>query len=157
MIKHKNTAAERPYPLMWDGHDYAELPLASLTFDRCMTRIIAPYCVTLAFFSTTREVLVGRGDPGDSLAGRSILPGDALLFDHSRTTPQDDAIMLVEDGREFVARVCHVLTDGSVEYHADTAAEGYPILTGERRVWGTLAAVVRATDGRLPVPSEYAD
>jgi len=155
VIKHKNTAAERPYPLMWEGHNYAELPLESLTLDSCMTRMIAPYCVTLAFFSTTRELLVGRGDPGDSLAGRSILPADALLFDHSRTTPQDDAIMLVEDGREFVARVCRVLADGTVEFRA--AAEGYPILTGARRIYGTLAAVVRATDGRLPVPDEYAD
>lgn len=146
MIKHKNAAAERPYPLMWEGHDYAELPLESLTLDSCMTRIIAPYCVTLAFFSTTRELLVGRGDPGDSLAGRSILPGDALLFDHSRTTPLDGAIMLVEDGREFVARVCHILADGAVEFHA--AAEGFPILSGECRIYGTLAAVVRATDGR---------
>ncbi len=146
MIRHKNTAGDRPYPLLWEGHDYAALPLESLTFDSGMTCLIAPYCVTLAFFSTTREVLVGRGDPGDSLAGRSIRPGDALLFDHSRTAPQDDAIMLVEDGREFVARVCRVLADGTVEFRA--AAEGYPILTGERRVWGTLAAVVRATDGR---------
>jgi len=133
LIKHANAAADRPYPLLWDGHDYAALPLTSLTLDSGMTRLIAPYCVTLAFFSTTRGLLVGRGDPGDSLTGRSIRPGDALLFDHSRTTPRDDAIVLVEDGREFVARVCHVLADGAVEFHA-TAAD-YPILTGERRIW----------------------
>ena len=27
---------------------------------------------------------------------------------------------------------------------------GYPILNGERKVYGTLAAVVRATDGKGP-------
>ena len=35
MIKHKNAAADRPYPLLWDGHDYAPLPLESLTIDTC--------------------------------------------------------------------------------------------------------------------------
>jgi len=146
MIKHKNTAADRPYPLMWEGHDYEPLPLESLTFDSCMTRLIAPYCVTVSFFSITDRLLVGRGEQDDSLTGRSIIAHDLLIFDEQKTAPLDGAIVLVQDGREFVARVCHILADGAVEFHA--AAEGYPILTGARKIYGTLAVVVRATDGR---------
>ncbi len=146
MIKHKNTAADRPYPLMWEGHDYEPLPLESLTMDMCDIRIIAPYCVAIRFFSTTDQLLVGRDNHGASLAGRHILPDDQLIYDGRRTAPEDGAIQWVQDSGEWVPRVCHILADGAVEFHA--AAEGYPILTGERRIYGTLAAVVRATDGR---------
>ncbi len=131
---------------MWDGTAYETLPLESLTLDSCDTRMIAPYCVAVRFFATTDRLLAGRGEQGDSLTGRSILPGDLLIYDESRTTPEDGVIMLIRHGKEVAARVCVVLADGTVEFHA--AAEGYPIFTGACRVYGTLAAVVRATEGR---------
>jgi len=44
---------------------------------------------------------------------------------------------------------------------AHAAAASYPILGGERKIYGTLAAVVRcpdgAEDGRMPVPPQSAD
>jgi hypothetical protein len=154
----KRPAAERLHPLMWE--DYAALPLESLTFDTIDTRIMAPYCVAIRFFSQGHYLHAGRQDHGDSLAGRNILAGDLLIFDRDRTTPTDDAIMLVEDRHPaYVARVCRLLAPGFAEFHA--AAPGYPILNGARRIVGTLAAVVRCTDGsqggRMPVPLEGAD
>jgi hypothetical protein len=135
---------ERKHPYMWA--DYDELPTDSLTFDQTMVRLVAPYAVCVTFFSTTRKLADNRFETDSSLTGRGILPGDLLIFDCSRTTPEDDAIMLVRDGRERVSRICKVLADGFVEFHA--AAAGYPILNGEREIVGTLAAVVRATDGK---------
>jgi len=140
--------AERQHPYMWA--DYTELPPASLSFDMCDTRIIAPYCVTLRFFAQGHYLHPGRRDHGDALSGRHILPDDVLIFDRDRTTPEDDAIMLVKDGGDWVPRVCKILADGFVEFHA--AAPAYPILSGEREIVGTLAAVVRATDGKAVQP-----
>jgi hypothetical protein len=136
--------AARQHPYMWA--DYEELPTDSLTFDQTMTRLVAPYALCVTFFTTTRELLDNRHETDASLTGRGIYPGDLLIFDKSRTTPDDDAIMLVGDGRGWVARVCKVLAPGFAEFHA--AAEGYPVLNGERRIWGTLAAVLRCTDGK---------
>jgi len=135
---------ERQHPYMWA--DYEELPVESLTFDTITTRIIAPYALCVTFFATTRELGDNRHETDASLTGRGIYPGDLLIFDRSRVTPEDDAIMLVQDGRAWVPRVCKVLAEGWVEFHA--AATGYPILNGERKVYGTLAAVVRCTDGK---------
>lgn len=136
--------AERQHPYMWA--DYEQLPTASLTFDQTMTRIVAPYALCVTFFATTRELLDNRHETDASLTGRGIHPGDLLIFDRSRTSPDDDAIMLVRDGRTWVPRVCKVLGAGFVEFHA--AAAGYPILSGERSIYGTLAAVLRCTDGK---------
>jgi len=72
----------------------------------------------------------------DSLSGRQIAVGDVLIYDQART---DEARPWI------VARVCR-LVDGWPEYHA--TVPGYPILNGERKVYGTLAAVVRCTDGK---------
>lgn len=144
--KDTNSAADRPYPLMWDGRDYAVLPLASLTLDTVDVRIGPPYCVGVRFFSTAHELLVGRRDHGDCLVGRHILGDDVLIYDAGRTTPEDGAIMLVEDGQTWRPRVCRVLAAGVVEFHA--AVAGYPILTGARRISGTLAAVIRVADGQ---------
>ncbi len=146
MIHRKNNDPARPYPLMWDGIDYEPLPLESLSIDSSMVRLMAPYCVTISFFSTTQHLNDNRGETDGGLIGRNILPQDILIFDQTRTTPLDGAIMQVQDGRGWIARVCHILADGAVEFHA--AAEGFPILTGARKIYGTLAAVVRATDGR---------
>ena len=146
MIHRKNNDPARPYPLMWDSTDYEPLPLESLTIDSSMVRLMAQYCVTISLFSTTQHLNDNRGETDGALVGRGILPGDILIFDRSRTAPLDGAVMLIQEGKEWMARVCHILADGAVEFHA--AAEGFPILTGERRIYGTLAAVVRATDGR---------
>jgi len=146
----RNYEAQHPYPLMWEGGDrYRTLPTESLTLDMIDTAFIAPYCVIVRFFATSDRLLVPRDTADAGLTGRGILPGDLLIFDAVRAAPQNGAVVLVQDGAGWVARVCAVLADGTVEYHADTAAEGYPILTGERRVSGTLAAVIRATDGRV--------
>ncbi len=141
----RRPAAERQHPYMWA--DYEELPVASLALDHSTTRVVAPYALCVTFFSAARQLGDNRGATDASLTGRGILPGDLLIFDYARTTPEDDAIMLVQDGRAWVPRVCKVLAEGWVEYHA--AATGYPILSGERKVYGTLAAVVRATDGKV--------
>ncbi len=135
---------ERKHPYMWA--DYEQLPTASLTFDQTMTRLVAPYALCVTFFATTRELVDNRHETDASLTGRGIHPGDLLIFDRSRTTPDDGAIMLVQDGREWVSRVCKVLAAGWVEFHA--AAAGYPVLSGERQIYGTLAAVLRCTDGK---------
>jgi hypothetical protein len=127
--------------------DDTTLPLASLTFERVSIRIDPPYYLAVVLKSSGHYLNTHSRLTDDSLGGRHILPGDLLIFDYDRTTPEDGVIMLVQDGAEYVARVCRVLADGRVEFHP--AAPGYPILNGERRISGTLAAVVRATDGRV--------
>jgi len=47
-------------------------------------------------------------------------------------------------------RICRVLDGGAVEFHA--AAESYPILNGARRIVGTVAVVVRCTEGQEASP-----
>ncbi len=139
--------AERKHPLMWA--DYDEIPMRSLTLDTATIGLEAPYAVALRFFSTGHPLstwLVVE----DSLSGRHIREGDVLIYDQARTTPEDDAIQLVAENTDgatprIVARVCR-LVDGCPEYHA--TVPGYPILNGARKVYGTLAAVVRCTDGK---------
>lgn len=144
--------AQAPAPAVGVPHslllmeDYSTLPLASLTIDHATVRLDEPYFVGVAFFANGHYLNTNRREQGDALIGRNIVPDDLLIFDYDRTTPEDGVIMLVEDGREFVARVCRVLGAGFVEFHA--AAPGYPILSGERKIYGTLAAVIRTTDGR---------
>ncbi len=138
---------ERQHPLMWA--DYAEIPLQSLTLDNATIGLEAPYAVALRFFSTGHPLGTWLMVE-DSLSGRQIREGDVLIYDQARTAPEDDAIQLVAERTDeaqpwIVARVCR-LVDGWPEYHA--TVPGYPILNGERKVYGTLAAVVRATDGK---------
>jgi len=139
--------AERKHPLMWA--DYEEIPVESLTLDNVMIGVEAPYAVALRFFSTGHPLSTWLMVE-DSLSGRHIREGDALIYDRARTAPEDDAIQLVAENTDgatpwIVARVCR-LTDGCPEYHA--TVPGYPILNGARKIYGTLAAVVRATDGK---------
>ncbi len=139
---------ERKHPLMWA--DYEAIPVQSLTLDTATIGLEAPYAVALRFFSTGHPLstwLVVE----DSLSGRHIREGDVLIYDQARTAPEDDAIQLVAENTDgatpwIVARVCRVLADGWVEFHA--TVPGYPILHGERKIYGTLAAVVRCTDGK---------
>ncbi len=139
--------AERQHPLMWG--DYEEIPIDSLTLDNATISLEAPYAVALGFFSTGHPLGTWLMVE-ESLSGRHIREGDVLIYDRERTAPEDDAIQLVAERTDeaqprIVARVCR-LTEGGAEYHA--TVPGYPILNGERQVYGTLAAVVRATDGR---------
>lgn len=142
---------DRRHPLLM--RDHPEACAASLTLDNIRVSLVAPYYAAVAFFSTTQRLNSLSDHQDDGLIGRHILPGDLLLFDMGRTTPEDGAVMWVEDTHPaYVARVCRVLPDGRVEFHA--AAPGFPVLAGERRIVGTLAAVVRATDGK---PGEGTD
>jgi len=139
--------AERKHPLMWA--DYEEIPVRSLTLDTATIALEAPYAVALRFFSTGHPLSTWLMVE-DSLSGRHIREGDVLIYDQARTAPEDDAIQLVaartDEARPgIVARVCR-LTEGEAEYHA--TVPGYPILNGARQVYGTLAAVVRCTDGK---------
>ena len=151
---------ERKHPLMWA--DYEAIPVDSLTLDNAMVSLEAPYAVPLRFFSTGHPLGTWLMVE-DSLNGRHIREGDVLIYDRERTAPEDDAIQLVAERTDeaepwIVARVCR-LTEGEAEYHA--TVPGYPILGGERKIYGTLAAVVRCTDGtedgRMSVPPEDAD
>jgi len=145
-VTKQHTAADLPrYPLMFHRDRYEPLPLESLTIDSCVASLAAPYCLSILFFTTTVR-FIERQQADDSLAGRAIRAEDVLIFDHTRTAPLDGAVQLLADGDGYRARICVVLADGTVEFHA--AAAGFPILTGARRIYGTLAAGVRATDGR---------
>lgn len=140
-------AEERQHPLMWT--DYADIPLQSLTLDNATISLEAPYAVALRFFSTGHPLGTWLMVE-DSLSGRQIRAGDVLIYDQARTAPEDDAIQLVAERTDeaqpwIVARVCRLVA-GYPEYHA--TVPGYPILNGERKVYGTLAAVVRCTDGK---------
>jgi len=151
--KHRRTAPntrpweERQHPLMWA--DYAAIPLRSLTLDHATIGLEAPYAVALSFFSTGHPLGTWLMVE-ESLSGRQIREGDVLIYDQERTAPEDDAIQLVAENTDgatpwIVARVCRLVA-GFPEYHA--TVPGYPILNGERKVYGTLAAVVRCTDGK---------
>lgn len=151
---------ERQHPRMWA--DYDEIPVRSLTLDHATIGLEAPYAVALGFFSTGHPLGTWLMVE-ESLSGRHIREGDVLIYDQERTAPEDDAIQLVAENTDgatpwIVARVCRLI-DGRPEYHA--TVPGYPLLNGERKIYGTLAAVVRCTDGtedgRLPVPPQYAD
>ncbi len=136
---------DRRHPLLM--HDHPEATAASLSLDNIRVSLAAPYHAAVTFFSTTDRLNTMRDLADDGLIGRGILPGDLLLFDCGRTAPEDGAIMWVEAAHPaYVARVCRVLADGRAEFRA--AAPGFAVLSGERRIVGTLAAVVRATDGR---------
>lgn len=146
-LKDNRPRAERKHPLMWA--DYDEIPVDSLTLDHATISLEAPYAVAVTFFSTGHRLNTWLM-ADDSLAGRGILDLDTLIYDRERTAPEDDAIQLVAERADeaqprIVARVCRLVA-GFPEYPA--AAPGYPILNGERKVYGTLAAVVRATDGK---------
>lgn len=121
----------------------------SLSIDSIIMRLDPPHVAQLIFYSSGHR-LNEYSVTDDSLAGRGILAGDAILYDLARKRPEDGAIMLVDERIDPatawpVLRVCRVV-NGSPEYHA--AVAGYPILNGERKVYGTLAAVVRCTDGK---------
>jgi len=122
----------------------------SLSIDSIIMRLDPPHIAQLIFYSGGHR-LNEWTVADDSLAARGILAGDCVLYDTARKQPEDGAIMLIDERIDTqtpwpVLRVCR-LTGAGVEYHA--AAEGYPILDGERKVYGTLAAVVRATDGKV--------
>jgi len=68
------------------------------------------------------------------------------LFDRKKTEPRDGAIVLVRDGNRYVARVARRAEGGLV-----FCAEGHPTLTGARRVYGTLAGLVRAYEAEAVI------
>lgn len=117
----------------------------TLTFEGIEVQFVKPHTMSIclraegdACYST--RLLTPRNLADDSMVGADILPGDLLIYDGDRTAPIDGAIVFVQDGKDSVPRIARVDGD-TVEYHP--AAEGYPILSGERKVWGTVAALVR--------------
>jgi len=120
-------------------------PGRALTVWKVVVQLIEPYYLGV-FFRTQRERhLTNMPDRADGgLTGRHIAAGDILLFDLTKTAPDDGAIVYVrdDDGTDL-ARVLRRTPTG-VEFHP--AAPGYPVLTGARQVYGTLAGVVRAYD-----------
>jgi len=120
-------------------------PGQSLTPWKVVVQLIEPYYLGV-FFRTQRErhltELRERADGG--LIDRHIEAGDILIFDLTKTAPDDGAIVFVrDDDGTALARVLRRTPTG-VEFHP--AAPGYPVLTGARQVYGTLAGVVRAYD-----------
>ena len=110
-----------------------------LTPYRITARFIKPYYLSV-LFRTQDECLFAMHDAADdSLAACHISAGDILVFDRTKTAPRDGAIVLVRDGKRGVARVARHTAGGLV-----FCAEGHPTLTGARRVYGTLAGLVRA-------------
>ena len=114
-------------------------PGRSLTPYRISTKLFKPYYLSV-LFRTQDECLFAMHDAADdSLAACHICAGDILIFDHTKTEARDGAIVLVRDGNTYVARVARRAEGGLV-----FCAEGHPTLTGARRVYGTLAGLVRA-------------
>jgi len=114
-------------------------PGRSLTPYRISTKLVKPYYLSV-LFRTQDECLFAMHDAADnSLAAYHICAGDILIFDHTRTEARDGAIVLVRDGNTYVARVAR-RTEGGLVF----CAAGHPTLTGARRVYGTLAGLVRS-------------
>ena len=131
-------------------HPDAHQGTRSLSIDSIIMRLDPPHIAQLIFYSSGHR-LNEYAVTDDSLAARGILAGDAILYDLARKRPEDGAIMLVDEAIDPatawpVLRVCRLRNGGSPEYHA--TVPGYPILSGERKVYGTLAAVVRCTEGK---------
>lgn len=105
-------------------------------------------------YSRLNRLIAARSLCDDSMGGADILPGDFLIYDGDRTTPTDGAIMWIQDGKDFLPRIARVAGD-VVEYHP--AAPGYPVLSGERKVWGTVAALVRVYGALATAPEDDAE
>jgi len=114
-------------------------PGRSLTPYRITTKLLKPYYLAV-LFRTQDECLLAMHDAADdSLRDHHICAGDILVFDRTKTEARDGAIVLVRDGNTYVARVA-CRTGGGLVF----CAAGHPTLTGARRVYGTLAGLVRA-------------
>jgi len=114
-------------------------PGRSLTPYRIATSFIKPYYLSVLFRTQDEALFAHREEADDSLRDYHICAGDILVFDRKKTEARDGAIVLVRDGNTYVARVAR-RTEGGLVFHA----EGHPALTGERRVYGTLAGLARS-------------
>jgi len=114
-------------------------PGRSLTPYRISTKFVRPYYLSVLFRTQDECLFAMHEEADDSLRDHHICAGDILIFDRKKTEAPDGAIVLVRDGNTYVARVAR-RTEGGLVFHA----AGHPALTGARRVYGTLAGLVRA-------------
>ena len=114
-------------------------PGRALTPYRISTKLVKPYYLSVLFRTQDECLFAHREEADDGLAACHICAGDILVFDRTKTEARDGAIVLVRDGNTYVARVAR-RTEGGLVF----CAEGQPTLTGTRRVYGTLAGLVRS-------------